>query len=210
MENVLSILFCLTLLYLVLTSRLKTYVSILRTQGVLLSAIMVFPFIQHLSIHILLIPLMSFIVKAIIIPRFINKIVIDLDVKRIVEPSIQPFNFLLLAVASMSIIFVSAHVLSGFTPIEPIPFASAFSAIIIGIFIIIFRRKLIVHVVGFLVMENGIFLFGTAVAAEMPTFVELGAMLDVFVVVFLMGIAINKISSTFSQQDVSVLGRLKD
>jgi hydrogenase-4 component E len=44
----------------------------------------------------------------------------------------------------------------------------------------------------------------------MPTFVELGAMLDVFVVVFLMGIAINKISSTFSRQDVSVLGRLKD
>ena len=190
MENVLSILFCLTLLYLVVTSRLKTYVSILRTQGVLLSAIMVFPFVRHLSIHILLIPLMSFVVKAVIIPRFINKIMIDLDVKRVVEPSIQPFNFLLLAVASMSIIFVSAHVLSGFTPIEPIPFASAFSAMIIGIYIIIFRRKLIVHVVGFLILENG--------------------MLDVFVVVFLMGIAINKISSTFSRQDVSVLGRLKD
>src|SRR5512141_2553643 len=102
MENVLSILFCLTLLYLVVTSRIKTYVSILRMQGVLLSVIMVFPFIQHLSVHILIIPIMSFVVKAIIIPRFVNKIVIDLDVKRIVEPSIQPFNFLLLTVATMS------------------------------------------------------------------------------------------------------------
>jgi hydrogenase-4 component E len=210
MENVLSILFCLTLLYLVVTSRIKTYVSILRMQGVLLSVIMVFPFIQHLSVHILIIPIMSFVVKAIIIPRFIDKIVIDLDVKRIVEPSIQPFNFLLLTVTSMSIIFVAAHVLSGFTPIEPIPFASAFSAMITGIYLIIFRKKLIVHVVGFLILENGIFLFGTSVAAEMPTLVELGAMLDVFVVVFLMGIAINKISSTFAKQDVSVLGRLKD
>jgi hydrogenase-4 component E len=210
MENVLSILFCLTLLYIVVTSRLKTYVSILRTQGVLLSAIMVFPFINHLSVHILIIPITSFIVKAVVIPRFINKIVIDLDVKRIVEPSIQPFNFLLLTVASMSIIFVSSHVLSGFTPIEPIPFASAFSAIIVGIYIIIFRKKLIVHVVGFMILENGIFLFGTSVAGEMPTIVELGAMLDVFVVVFLMGITINKISSTFTKQDVTVLGRLKD
>ncbi|MFA5832950.1 MAG: hypothetical protein WDA22_05660 [Bacteroidota bacterium] len=210
MENVLSILFCLTLLYLVITSRIKTYVSILRMQGVLLSIIMVFPFIDHLSVHILLIPIMSFVVKAVIIPRFINKIVIDLDVKRIVEPSIQPFNFLLLTVASMSVIFVASHVLSGFTPIEPIPFASAFSAMITGIYLIIFRKKLIVHVVGFLILENGIFLFGTSVAAEMPTLVELGAMLDVFVVVFLMGIAINKISSTFAKQDVSVLGRLKD
>ncbi|MDD8019348.1 MAG: hypothetical protein PHP42_13330 [Bacteroidota bacterium] len=210
MENVLSILFCLTLLYLVVTSRIKTYVSILRLQGVLLSVIMVFPFVQHLSMHILIIPITSFIVKAIVIPRFINKIVIDLDVKRIVEPSIQPFNFLLLTVASMSVIFVASHVLSGFTPIETIPFASAFSAMITGIYLIIFRKKLIVHVVGFLILENGIFLFGTSVAAEMPTLVELGAMLDVFVVVFLMGIAINKISSTFAKQDVSVLGRLKD
>lgn len=210
MENVLSILFCLTLLYIVVTSRLKTYVSILRTQGILLSAIMVFPFINNISVHMLIIPITSFIVKAVVIPRFINRIVIDLDVKRIVEPSIQPFNFLLLTVASMSVIFVSAHVLSGFTPIEPIPFASAFSAIIVGIYIIIFRKKLIVHVVGFMILENGVFLFGTAVAGEMPTIVELGAMLDVFVVVFLMGITINKISSTFTQQDVTVLGRLKD
>ncbi|MFA6457714.1 MAG: hypothetical protein WCW40_12915 [Bacteroidota bacterium] len=210
MENVLSILFCLTLLYLVVTSRIKTYVSILRMQGVLLSIIMVFPFLDHLSVHILIIPVMSFIIKSIVIPRFIDKIVIELDVKRIVEPSIQPFNFLLLTVASMSAIFVASHVLSGFTPIEPIPFASAFSAMITGIYLIIFRKKLIVHVVGFLILENGIFLFGTSVAAEMPTLVELGAMLDVFVVVFLMGIAINKISSTFAKQDVSVLGRLKD
>jgi len=179
-------------------------------QGVLLSIMMIFPFLTHLSMHILIIPIMSFIVKAIIIPRFINKIVIELDVKRIVEPSIQPFNFLLLTVASMSVIFVASHILSGFTPIEPIPFASAFSAIITGIYLIIFRKKLIVHVVGFLILENGIFLFGTTIAAEMPTLVELGAMLDVFVVVFLMGIAINKISSTFAKQDVSVLGRLKD
>lgn len=210
MENVLSILFCLTLLYLVVTSRIKTYVTILRIQGVLLSLIMVFPFLHHLSIHLLIIPIVSLIVKAIIIPRFVNKIVIDLDVKRIVEPSIQPFNFLLLSVFSMSVLFVSAHVLSGFTTIEPIPFASAFSAMIIGIFIIIFRKKLIIHVVGFLILENGILLFGTSLSAEMPTIVELGALLDIFVVVFLMGIVINRISSTFAQPDVTALGRLKD
>lgn len=210
MENVLSILFCLTLLYLVVTSRIKTYVSILRIQGVLLSLIMIFPFIKHLSFHLLIIPVVSLIVKAIIIPRFVNKIVIDLDVKRIVEPSIQPFNFLLLSVFSMSVMFVSAHILSGFTSIEPIPFASAFSAMMIGIFIIIFRKKLIVHVVGFLILENGILLFGTSLSAEMPTIVELGALLDIFVVVFLMGIVINRISSTFAQPDVTALGRLKD
>jgi len=81
---------------------------------------------------------------------------------------------------------------------------------IIGIFIIIFRKKLIIHVVGFLILENGILLFGTSLSAEMPTIVELGALLDIFVVVFLMGIVINRISSTFAQPDVTALGRLKD
>jgi hydrogenase-4 component E len=94
--------------------------------------------------------------------------------------------------------------------LDIITIASGFSAILTGIYVIIFRKTLIVHVVGFLVLENGIFLFGTSVAAEFPMIIEIGTLLDVFVVVFLMGIALNKISSTISGSDVSVLRRLKD
>ena len=92
---------------------------------------------------------------------------------------------------------------------EPLEIAFV-CAVIVGMFIIIFRKKLIVHVAGFLVLENGIFLFGTSVASEMPLLIEIGSLLDVFVVVFLMGIALNKISSTFSGADVTQLKRLKD
>jgi len=210
MENVLSILFCLSFFYLAITSRVKGYVSVLQLQGVLLSIIVILPFLKNFSVYGLILPVTLILVKVFLIPRYINKIILDLDIKRVIEPTIQQFTFLLLVITSTVLIFVVSNILSQNTELNVIPFASGFSAVVIGIYVIIFRRKLIVHVAGFLVLENGIFLFGTAVASELPMLIELGILLDVFVVVFLMGIALNKISSTLSGFDVSILGRLKD
>jgi hydrogenase-4 component E len=210
MGNVLSILFCLSLFYVSVTSRVKSYVTVLRIQGLLLSALIVIPFIFHFSVFGIIIPVTLLVIKVYLIPRYINKIIIDLDIKRTIEPTIQQFSFLLLVISSMIVIFVVSNILSKRTELDVIPFASGFSAIVIGIYIIMFRKKLIIHVAGFLIMENGIFLFGTAVASDLPMMIELGVLLDVFVVVFLMGIAINNISSTLKGMDVTALGRLKD
>ncbi len=210
MGNVLSILFCLTLFYVTITSRVKGYVTVLQIQGLLLSVIVIIPFLSSFSIYGIILPLTLLVVKVYLIPRYINKIILDLDIKRTIEPTIQQFSFLLLVIVTMVVIFVVSHILSRRTELNVIPFASGFSAIVIGIYIIMFRKKLIVHVAGFLILENGIFLFGTAVASELPMVIELGTLLDVFVVVFLMGIAINNISSTLKGFDVTALGRLKD
>ncbi len=210
MQNVLSIIFCLSLFYLSVTSRVKTYVTVLQIQGVILTVLLLFPLVEQFSFIALILPATLFTVKVILIPRYINKILLDLDVKRTIEPTIQQFSFLLLVIFTMSVIFVATNILSKSTGIETIPFASGFSAVAVGIYVIIFRRKLIVHVAGFLVLENGIFLFGSTIASKLPMMIELGSLLDVFVVVFLMGIALNKISSTLSGFDVSSLRRLKD
>jgi hydrogenase-4 component E len=63
---------------------------------------------------------------------------------------------------------------------------------------------------GFLTMENGIFLFGSSIVFKLPVMVELGMLLDIFVVVFLMGIALNRISTTLSGFESANLRRLKD
>ncbi|MFA6294189.1 MAG: hypothetical protein WC637_20530 [Victivallales bacterium] len=210
MQNVLSIIFCLSLFYLSVTSRVKTYVTVLQIQGVILTVLLLFPLLDQFSFIALILPATLFTVKVILIPRYINKILLDLDVKRTIEPTIQQFSFLLLVIFTMTVIFVATNILSKSTGIETIPFASGFSAVAVGIYVIVFRRKLIVHVAGFLVLENGIFLFGSTIASKLPMMIELGSLLDVFVVVFLMGIALNKISSTLSGFDVSSLRRLKD
>jgi len=210
MENVLSILFCLSLFYLSVTSRVKDYVTVLQIQGVLLTAILIFPFINNFSVYALIVPASLFGVKVILIPWRMRKIIRELEIKRLIDPTIQQFTFLLMVVVSMILVFVVSNVLSRTTGVDTIPFASGFSAIVVGIFVIIFRKKLIIHVAGFLVMENGIFLFGTAIASELPVMIEIGLLLDVFVVVFLMGIALNKIKSTLSGFDVTAIRRLKD
>lgn len=201
MQNVLSILFCLSLFYITITSNVKAYISVLRFQGILLVILMILPFISDLSIFTLILPLTMLVVKVILVPQYMTKIMNDLNMKRDIESSIQQFNFLLLVCFSMAVIFLVSNYLSKSTDIAVIPFATGFSAVTVGIYIIIFRRKLLVHVAGFLVLENGIFLFGLAVASEFPVIIELGSLLDVFAVVFLMGIAINKISSTIFTND---------
>ncbi|MGE5363222.1 MAG: hypothetical protein ACM3SM_03760 [Bacteroidota bacterium] len=198
MENVLNILFCLTLLYLATTNRVMGYLNAFIAQGVLLFLILMLPLLENVSIFAVILPVTILVVKAILIPVFIRKkIIIELEVKRTIESNIQQFNFLLLCIFSMLVCFVAVSHMSVYTHIDTIPVAAAFSAIITGLYIIIFRRKLIVHVIGFLVMENGVFLLGTSIAGEMPFLIEIGILLDIFVAVFLMGIAINKLSSTY-------------
>ena len=86
----------------------------------------------------------------------------------------------------------------------------AFSTILIGLFIVIARRKAITQAIGFLVFENGITIFGTGMTLEYGLIVELGILLDVFVLVFVMGIAVFQISREFDHIDSDRLNKLGD
>ncbi len=76
--------------------------------------------------------------------------------------------------------------------------------------IIVSRRKAITQVIGYLALENGVYAFATAVALQMPALVELGILLDVFVGVFVMGIAIFHIGREFNHIDADRLASLTD
>jgi hydrogenase-4 component E len=190
--------------------RVKTYVTLMRYQGLLLTLLLLLPLLHGAPLVSFILPLALFVIKVILIPRYMNRIIRDLDINRVIEPTIQQITFLLLVIGSMTIIFIASDYLSRLTQIQTIPFATGFTAVIVGSFIVIFRRKLIVHVAGFLVLENGLFLVSVSVGTDMPIMIELGTLLDVFVVIFLMGIAMNRIRSTLSGFDVTALGRLKD
>ncbi len=86
----------------------------------------------------------------------------------------------------------------------------ALFTILSGLFLIISRRKALTQVIGYLVLENGIYAFGAALAVEEPLVVEMGVLLDVFVAVFVMGITIHHISRDFDHIDTDRLSLLKD
>ena len=86
---------------------------------------------------------------------------------------------------------------------------SAIFTILVGLFLIVSRKKAISQVLGYLVMENGIYVLGIWMVVEIPMLVELGVLLDAFVAVFVMGIATYHISREFDHIDVDQLDSLK-
>jgi hydrogenase-4 component E len=71
------------------------------------------------------------------------------------------------------------------------------------------RRKTLTQCIGYIVFENGIYIFGMAVAGEIPLLVELGLLLDACVAVLVMGIAIYRISREFDHMDADKLRTLR-
>ncbi|MDP2874900.1 MAG: hypothetical protein Q8O00_01875, partial [Holophaga sp.] len=79
-----------------------------------------------------------------------------------------------------------------------------------GFLILTTRRRALTQVVGYLVLENGVYLFSLLLVKNMPLLVETGVLLDLVVGIFVMGIVINHIQQAFDSQDTQRLAHLRD
>jgi len=75
---------------------------------------------------------------------------------------------------------------------------------------VVSRRKAVTQVLGFLVLENGVFVFGLLLTDFMPVMVEAGVLLDLLAAVFVMGIVMFQINREFASLDTNALSSLKD
>jgi hydrogenase-4 component E len=85
----------------------------------------------------------------------------------------------------------------------------AFSIMMNGLFLLVTRKTAVNQVIGYLMLENGIYALGLAVARDFPVLIELGVLLDLFVAVFVMGIAIYHLNREFDHIDSDRLTLLK-
>ena len=151
------------------------------------------------------------IVKGALLPALLAFAVRKVNAKRELEPLVsfklsQAIVFLFI-VGSFTI-GKSLHIHEAIASELAIPVA--FATMGTGLFLICARRKAITQVLGFLVFENGITVFGSGILMEYGIIVELGILLDVFVLVFVLGIAIYQISRTFASLDTDKLNELGD
>ena len=86
---------------------------------------------------------------------------------------------------------------------------AAMFTFIVGLFLIVSRKKALTQVIGYIILENGIYAFGIALANKQPLLIELGILLDVFVGVFVMGIIVFHISRQFDHIDTDQLSVLR-
>ncbi|SRR6266487_3825330 len=209
MTNVLLIIFTITLLYLGIAHRLLTYIKILAMQGILLFGIVFIQLIEINVINLAFILLETIVFKTIAIPLFLNYVMKRNRITRDAEPFLPNFFSLII----ITLIIITTFILSNAVAdshISKIYFVVSLSTLFTGLYIIVTRNKIITHIMGYLVIENGVFILSIAVGSEMPMLVNLGILLDIFASVFLLGIFVNKIGDVLKDVDVDQLKNLKD
>lgn len=201
-------------LYIVASSRLVGCVRATALQGALLAFLPVALWSGDPSADLLHIGLMSvgtWILKAVVIPILLMRAIRTSGAHREVEPFVSLHLSLLLAAALVGVSFWFASVLRLPRPApSDLLIPAAFATLFLGSLVLVSRRKAITQVVGYLMIENGVFVFGQTLAREIPFAVELGILLDLLVGVFVMGIAIHHISREFDHIDTERLATLRD
>jgi hydrogenase-4 component E len=191
------------------SSRLIFSIRAVAVQGVILGILpgLIHPF----SWHLVGITTGIIAAKGFIIPLLLNRAVRSAEIKREVEPFLGYVPTLLLGAIFTALSFGFAGKLPLLPEHQNYLFVPAsIATLMAGFLILTTRRKAISQVIGYLVLENGIFIFGLLLADAMPIMVEAGALLDLLVGTFVMGIVINHISREFSSLDTSRLTSLKE
>ena len=211
MANGLIILFGLSMLYIATTSRFVGHIRILIAQGILLFLICLSNFDHHHILGFAFLTIETLIVKAIVIPAFLLKVVKKTNTSRDMGANIPHFYCLVIASLILLTCFLVSHYLISTSKIvAPIYFGVSVATIIISLWLITIKHKIISNVIEFITMENGIFLLSLSVAKEMPMLVNIGVLLDVFIAIYILGLFVNVINKEFHDLEVSHLSDLKD
>lgn len=209
MIDVLLITFIITLFYLAIANRIMTYLKVLAFQGVLLFVVVFIQLNEINPVNLALILLETIVFKSVAVPLFMAHVLRRNNITREAEPYLLNFISLIITTLIVVVTILLANSVKD-TQLDKIFFVVALSSLFTGLYFIATRRKIITHVIGYLVIENGVFVLSLAVGNEMPMMVNLGIMLDIFASVLILGIFLNKIGDVFKNVDVNQLSSLKD
>ena len=191
------------------TSRINIAVKVVALQGMALGLV---PALLHqFTLHLGLISAGMIAVKGFVIPWLLGRAIKSVGITREEQPFLGYVPIMLIGAVATACAFSFAEKL----PLAPqhkgllfVP--AAIATLMTGCLMLVSRKKAISQVTGYLIMENGIFIFGLLLTEAMPVMVEAGALLDLLVGIFVMGIIINQISKEFSSIDTSRLTTLKE
>lgn len=197
-------------LYALGTSRLLAAVNASAAQGVILGALTLL--VHHeVNARTVLVALGATALKGVAIPLMLRRAMRDISVRREAEPLVGYAASLTLGAlgTGLAVLFADTlplareHVGSLLVP-------ASLSTVLTGFIVMTTRRKTISQVVGYLILENGIFVMGLSLMAAMPFLVEFGVLLDLFVGIFVMGIIVDHIRREFASLDTGRLSALKE
>jgi hydrogenase-4 component E len=192
------------------TSRIGTVVRAVALQGVILGMLALAAH-GELDYRIGVLVVASVGIKGWLIPVILFRALRNVAIKREVEPSLGFLPSLLLGALATVLSVAAANRLPLVeTRLAPLLIPASFATIAAGFILITARRKAISQVLGYLVLENGIFVFGLLLVDAMPFLVETGVLLDLLVGIFVLSIIIHHINREFASLDTRRLSLLKE
>lgn len=209
MTLALVILYVISLVYLARTERFRSFASLISLQGWLLFAIAIARLHSSNPAELIFVAVETLVFKALLVPAILLAVIRKTKVSHVLHTGSTQSGSLILSllalVVSASITYYIAD-----TTIDLIFFAVALYALLSGLILIVMRRRIFAHMIGFLVIENGVFLFSLAFGVEMPLLINVAILLDILISVLMLGIFFVRIDDKLHADDSDSLTHVKD
>ena len=195
------------------SGRIHSVISTVALQGVLLGGMSLLVH-EKLSLPDVLVAITTIMIKGVVIPRMLFQAMDEVHIRREVEPLIGFLPSILMGALATALSLMFADQLPLIIIHEgyagALAVSTALSTVLIGFIQLTSRFKAINQVLGYLVLENGIFIFGLLLLEATPIMVELGILLDLLVGMFVVSIVMNHINREFASLDTRKLSSLKE
>ena len=192
------------------SSRLPSVIRAAAFQGMVLGAL---PLLleEKFQWMVVVVAAGTIVIKGFVIPGLLRRALRAANIDREVEPLLGFVPSLLLGAAAI----IGAAALGSELPLLPehaktLLVPGAFATVVSGFILLIARAKAISQVCGYLILENGIYLFGLLLINSTPLLVEAGILLDLTVAVFVIGIIVDRIQREFDTLDTRKLTSLRE
>jgi hydrogenase-4 component E len=192
-------------------SRIRAVINTVALQGILLGIMPLLLPHHEIGVRNILLIVVTVGLKGFVIPGFLVRAMREANIQHEVNPVVNYMSSLLLGAVGTSLALVFSYTLplaekdAGYL-VVPASLATVWT----GFLMLTTRRKAIMQVLGYLLLENGFFLFGLLLLEAMPFLVEIGVLLDLFTGVFVMGIIIYHINREFASTSTEHLTELKE
>lgn len=204
----LIILYVLTLIYLSIADRFRNHTTILAIQGLLLFGIAMARLHSFHPVELSFIIVETLVFKAIIIPAILMRVINKTKINRIHSSSTQFGALVMSIMALISSCTITYYMADNRT--DMIFFGVALYALLSGLILIVLRKRIFAHLVGFLVIENGVFLFSMAIGVELPMLINLAIMLDILISILILGMFLRRLDDDMHTDESDALTSIKD
>jgi hydrogenase-4 component E len=210
-NGILAALILLTAFGLLVQRRIYAMLNIFAWQGLFLSiSTALVGYVAHLE-HLYVSAFLTLTLKVFVLPYILYFLILKLNIRREVEEIVNIPSTMIIGIL---LVILSYHVTEPIREMSVLmtrsTLAVALATVMLGMLVMIVRKKAVTQIIGFLAMENGLFFAATSATYGMPMVVELGVALDILIAAFIFGIFFFQIRTTFDSLDLGEMEKLKE